>query len=695
MKGDAQPLIKFFDGSDKRFIIPLYQRNYDWKEENCKQLFQDLIKLHDSERKSHFFGSIVSSIQYGDDRFIIDGQQRITTVSLMLIAMVNANKEGLIVSSDPKLAEKIYKRYLVDEYQEDERKVKLKPIKKDMQAFDALLYKSKEQYVKESNVTRNYDFFYDKIIHCGLTLDELFETIKKLEIINIRLDKDDDPQLIFESLNSTGLDLNEADKIRNYLLMSLSPEEQDDLYVRFWNPIEENTKYDPSSFVRDYLTMKQGKIGRTDRIYFIFKEYAESKGENRAEILEDMYHYSRIYSQIDNAQAGTEKLNRKLYQLRTLDSAIAYPFFMAFFDYTKKECMSEDEIYNVIDVIEAYWARRIICNLPSNALNKVFATLHRDVVNLIYKDENVNTPSYRDVLTYVLLKKGRSSVFPRDEEVIGDFCNRQIYKMPTSQRIFILERMENRDNKERHDVVKELTEKNITIEHIMPQTLSEKWKKSLGDEYERIHQQYLHTMANLTLTGYNSQYSNLTFIEKRDMEKGFKESAFRLNNYVKSCDKWTEVELKQRQQDLLQVFMDLWPMPTTEFEIVKQEAESASLDDEDYEFTGKKLQAYILHGVRYVVNNWKEMLIQVCGHILLEKRSTIEWLSANEKYGFYSMPDIGRYSLASNIYVWTDNSTNSKIWILNGLFTECNIPASELVFEFRPELNDAEIEKIL
>ena len=163
MKGDAQPLIKFFDGSDKRFIIPLYQRNYDWKEENCEQ------------------------------------------------------------------------------YQEDERKVKLKPIKKDMQAFDALLYKPKEQYIKESNVTRNYDFFYDKIIHCGLTIDELFETIKKLEVINIRLDEDDDPQLIFESLNSTGLDLSEADKIRNYLLMSLAPVEQDDLYTRYWNPIEEFT----------------------------------------------------------------------------------------------------------------------------------------------------------------------------------------------------------------------------------------------------------------------------------------------------------------------------------------------------------------------------------------------------------------------------------------------------------------------
>ena len=316
MKGDAQPLIKFFDGSDKRFIIPLYQRNYDWKEENCEQLFNDLLNLHESNRKSHFFGSIVSSIQPGtEDRYIIDGQQRITTVSLLLIAMVNAQKEGLIEAVDSKLVEKIFKRYLVDEYQEDERKVKLKPIKKDMEAFDALLYKSREQYIKESNVTRNYDFFYDRVIRSGLTIDELFETIKKLEVINIRLDADDDPQLIFESLNSTGLDLSEADKIRNYLLMSLSPTEQDDLYNRFWNPIEVFTKYDPSSFVRDYLTMKQGKIGRIDKIYFIFKEYAEGNNMARADLLEDIHHYAKIYSQIDNAKAGTDKLNQKLSQL--------------------------------------------------------------------------------------------------------------------------------------------------------------------------------------------------------------------------------------------------------------------------------------------------------------------------------------------------------------------------------------------
>ena len=332
MRGEAQPFIKIFDGSDKRLIIPLYQRNYDWKEENCKQLFSDLIALHTSNRKSHFFGSIVSSTQPGtEDRYIIDGQQRITTVSLILIALVNAAKSGEIQYVESKLAEKIFKRYLVDEYQEEERKVKLKPIKKDMQAFDALLYRPKEEYVQGSNVTRNYNYFYDRILKSGMTVDEIFNSIKKLEVINIKLDNDDDPQLIFESLNSTGLDLSEADKIRNYLLMSLTPDEQEKLYTDHWNPIEEHTNYNPTPFVRDYLTMKQGKIGKLDRIYFIFKEYAEIHGINRSELLEDLHRYAKIYQMIVNASFGNEKIDRKLKQMRTLDSAIAYPYLMSFF----------------------------------------------------------------------------------------------------------------------------------------------------------------------------------------------------------------------------------------------------------------------------------------------------------------------------------------------------------------------------
>lgn len=691
MKGDAQPLIKFFDGSDKRFIIPLYQRNYDWKEENCEQLFHDLLKLHNSDRKSHFFGSIVSSIQRGtEDRYIIDGQQRITTVSLLLIAMVNANKDGKITVEDQKLVEKIFKRYLVDEYQEDERKVKLKPIKKDMQAFNALLYKPADQYIKESNVTRNYQYLYNNIVGCGLTVDKLFDAIKKLEVINIRLDEGDDPQLIFESLNSTGLDLSEADKIRNYLLMSLSPTEQESLYTKYWNPIEGATKYDPSSFVRDYLTMKQGKIGKIDKIYFIFKEYAESLKCDRITLLSNMYHYAQIYSKIDRAAFDDDRINQKINQVRTLDSTVAYPFYMAFFDYANSLGMGVDKQLKVLDMVESYWARRIICNLPSNALNKVFSTLHKETLNIITKVQGETKPSYIEVLTYQLLKKGRSSVFPSDDEVKEDFCTRQVYKMPVNARMFIIERLENRDSKERHDVVKLLSEKKITIEHIMPQTLSEKWEQALGQDWERIHQQYLHTMANLTLTGYNSQYSNLTFSEKRDMEKGFNDSAFRLNNFLKSCAKWTEDEMKQRQAELLKVFMQLWPMPTTSFVPAYAEAESASLDDDDFEFTGKKLQAYIYRGVKYNVSTWKEMLIQLCGHVLLEKRSTLEWLCANEKSGFSSTPESGRMEFSDGLFVWTDNSTSSKIWVIHGMFSECNIPYSELAFEFRASSGEGE-----
>lgn len=693
MKGEAHPLIKLFDGSDKRFIIPLYQRNYDWKEENCNQLFEDLMKLHYSQRKSHFFGSIVwKNRPDTEDKYIIDGQQRITTVSLILIALVNATKQGAITANNTKLVDKIFNRYIVDEYQTDERKVRLKPIKNDMQAFDALIYKSEKQYIKESNVTRNYKFLYDKIIRCGLTLDDILKAIERLEIIEIQLGTEDDAQLIFESLNSTGLDLSEADKIRNYLLMSLSPDEQEDLYTRFWHPIEIETKYNPSPFLRDFLTMEQGKIGKIDKIYFIFKEYAESKDISRAALLEYLYHFAHIYSQIDNAQIGSKKLNQKINQLRTLDSTIAYPFFMPFLDYAEQQSMSEDEIYKVINIIETYWARRIICNMPSNSLTNIFATLHRDILKTMDKAEKGNLSTYADILVYILLKKGRSAIFPSDEEIATEFAARQVYKMPTSQRTFIIERLENQDSVERHDIIKDLAEKNITIEHIMPQTLSEKWKTDLGSDWERIHQQYLHTMANLTLTGYNSQYSNLSFDEKRDMENGFRDSAYRLNNDVKNCVQWTEKEILKRQQTLLKVIFKLWPMPTTNFELKKKEADTVFLDDDDEYITGRKIQAYILHDVRHNVNTWKEMIIQVCRHILREKRATIEWLCANETGGFYTKAETWNYEFAPNMYVWSDCSTATKMSTLRKLFSECNIPASELAFEFRNEQTKSDVE---
>lgn len=695
MKGDAIKLIQFFEGGSKRFIIPLYQRNYDWKEENCKQLFKDLMNLHHSGRSSHFLGSIVSSKdKTTEDRYIIDGQQRITTVSLLMIALVNAYRAGQIQAKNPQIADMIFQWYLVDIFRQEERKIKLKPIKKDMEAFDALIYKDVDAYIQTSNVTRNYNFFLDQILKSGLTIDEIYDTITKLEVINILLDSDDDPQLIFESLNSTGLDLSEADKIRNYLLISLTPAEQDKLYTKFWNPIEEYTNYDPSPFVRDYLVMKQGRIGKLDKIYFIFKEYAESLPESigRAELMEDMYHFAKIYKKIDEAEIGSIKVNRRLKQMETLDSKVAYPYYLAFFDYVEKEGLSDDQQLKVLSAIETYWARRIICNLPSNVLNKMFATLHREVLNTIEKAGDKSL-QYADVLAYNLLKRKGSSVLPSDEMVKDEFSTRQVYKMPIPARSFLLERLENRDNDERHDVVKQLNNKEVSIEHIMPQTLSAEWKAALGPEWERIHQQYLHTMANLTLTGYNSQYSNLPFKTKKEMEKGFIESAYRLNNFIKDCDKWTEDEMRARLKDLIEVALKLWPLPTTTFQPDVESLDSASLDDEDYEFTGKKLQAFTFQGTKVIVKTWKEMFINVCMQVLREKKATLEWLSANNRYGFHKDKEAGSTELAPNIYIGTGTSTNSKLLTLKNLFKECNIPLSELSFEFRQaEADEAEEE---
>lgn len=687
MKGEAKKLIRLFDGSDKKFIIPLYQRNYDWKEENCNQLFNDLIKLHDTRRESHFFGSIVSKLDQGTGAYyVIDGQQRITTVSLLLIAMVNAVKAGDMKTTNMS-AEQIFDCFLVNKYDRSERKVKLKPIKKDMEAFDALLYKSSDQYVGTSNVTRNYEFLYDKAVESKLTVDELFEAVSRLEIIHIQLEDKDDPQLIFESLNSTGLDLSEADKIRNYLLMSLTPADQERLYNDYWNPIEENTDYEPTSFIRDYLTMKQGRIGRISNIYFIFKDFAEKEKEGKEALMKDMHHYSKIYRQVAEAGIGADKLNRKLHQLGILDSAVAYPFFLPFFDYAERKSLSEDAQYKVLDIVEAYWARRIICNYPSNALNKVFATLHRDVTGLIEKTIAVrgkeNEPGYTDVLTYILLRKESTSAFPIDEEVRDEFAVRQIYKIPTAQRMFIFERLENQNSNETHDVVGQLESKKISIEHIMPQTLTDEWKKALGSDWERIHRQYLHTIANLTLTGYNSEYKNLPFTTKRDTKNGFKDSAFRLNNFVKNCDKWTEDELTQRYQSLSEVFFNLWPMPVSTFVPAEQEVDKAFLDDVDYNFTGRKLSAYIFKNVRYSAKNWKTMLLQICRQVSASNCSSVAWLCKNEKYGFSSIHYKICDEITPGMYVVTGSDTLAKLRAIRVLFDTCNIPQSDLVFEFQ------------
>ena len=428
MKGTASYLMKFLDGSQKRFIIPVYQRNYDWKKENCKQLFDDLVSVVKEKKDSHFFGSIVSYAHSRDEVVLIDGQQRITTVSLILIAIVNALKKGVVTSEDNTLAMRL-EDYLVDKYDKSERKVRLKPFRDDCVAFDRLIYKDESEFIPESKVTINYRYFYDRIVNYKeMTVDELFRSVNCLEIIDIELEPHhgDNPQLIFESLNSTGLDLTESDKIRNFVLMNLEPKIQEDYYDRYWNKIERCSRDELDSFVRNYLTIKQKVIPTLKGIYPAFKAYTKAN-DNIEAILQDMLIYANAYQDIVTFQVGDEDANEVARRLDLLDMTVAYPFLMAFRAYAKETDMDGKEIYRVFSCVETFIFRRLMCDLPTNALNKIFATLHSSVLK-----NKRESDSYSSVMIYLLESRKLSSAFPKDEEFLNGFTTKNIYSMFSS-----------------------------------------------------------------------------------------------------------------------------------------------------------------------------------------------------------------------------------------------------------------------
>lgn len=686
MKGEARPLLQFLDGSDKRFIIPVYQRNYNWEERHCKQLFDDLVRLMNSQRKSHFFGSIVSAALMdgnSSDLLIIDGQQRITTISLLFLAMVNSMKKGFTTSNDPLLCRKIENKFLVDEYQTAERKVRLKPIKDDCFAFDKLLFSDEDDYIKSSNVTRNYNYFYERIQKTELSIDELYESIRRLVIIDIFLHQDDDPQLIFESLNSTGLGLEEGDKIRNYILMGVEVLLQDKYYNQYWNKIEKNTDFEVSSFVRDYLTLKQGRIPSFKTIYFSFKEYVENKEIDRETILIDLLKHSKTYRDIRHASTENEQLNVILSRLNQLEMSVTYPFLLALLEYSSDVNLAIEQIKEVLLCVEIYIFRRLIYGLPTNALNKIFCTLHKDVLRLKKEDD-----SYAEVVKYVLISKAASGAFPTDNEFLTALSVKNIYTMTSKNKEYLFERLENEDNVERVCVIKYMQNGTFSIEHIMPQTLTNQWKESLGEEYERIHHERLNTLANLTLTGYNSKYSNRNFVDKRDIQYGFRDSGLRINKYIAECEKWTEQELIERNNRLMAQALKLWKYPSTTFVSPVKVREEYCLAD-DYCFTGKTIASFNFKGTNYQVDSWKEMFVDVVKMIYEMNSSVIYRLADDSNFVDLSHnSNEHTHKIAENIYLYASTSTRSKIRVLNRIFEECDMDKELLSFEIIPTINE-------
>ncbi|GAA7606427.1 DUF262 and DUF1524 domain-containing protein [Helicobacter pylori] len=582
MKADAMKLLDFIGKSqEKQFVIPIYQRVYSWEKEQCKQLWDDIIKTGGNDQiEGHFIGSIVfvhDSIYTTshNELLIIDGQQRLTTITLLFIALrdhLSDEDEFLEKFS----CQKIQNRYLINSDEKGDKKFKLILSEPDRDTLLSLIDENKRKPSEPSSkIVENFKLFEEWIRKNTDKLETIFKGLDKLMVVEISLERGkDNPQLIFESLNSTGKDLTQTDLIRNYILMGLEPEKQEIFYKKYWRAMEEGFEQSEreelfNKFVRHYLTIKTREIPNINKVYEAFKDYRQKERIAIEDLLKDLQKYCGYFCQIVFKKEADKDLNKALGFLVDLEMDVIYPLLLELYSDYSDGVLSKQDFIPIIYLIESYLVRRAVCDLKSNRLNKVFASFTR----YIQKNEYFES---LEAHFGSLIKEQR---FPSDDEFKEEFMRKDFYKFQPIKYLF--DRMENPDGKERGPTDK------CTIEHIMPQKLTEKWKKDLGQDYERIHTQYLHTIGNLTLTGYNYEYSNKPFQEKRDMENGFKQSSLKLNQSLKDLESFGEKEIEKRASDLADWALKIWTYPKLDVETLekyKPKKEKKVYDLSSYKF---------------------------------------------------------------------------------------------------------------
>lgn len=541
-----------------QYIIPVYQRKYSWrKEEQCARLWRDIVAM-EQQNKQHFVGSIVSvaeqSTLMGVQKcLIIDGQQRMTTLTLLMIAL----RDYLLEQGQPDtITDLILKNHGRTGYEA----YKLLLTEQDRDVMICLIERRPVDVENtNSRIYQNYLYFRERVLSQELTPEQIYQSISRLTIVGIVLDRDqgDDPQLIFESLNSTGLDLSKSDLIRNYLLMGLHQTEQDKIYHHYWHPFEKlfiDTEEEERSdrmdrFFRDYLTMKKGSFVKFDNIYDVFKEYSSQNTEFNTieELAEDIRTFGDLYTNIVYEQKHLPVEHIILQpiwaEIRSLRMEVAYPFLMRVY----RDCLigriSMDELAEIVRLTIAYVVRRAVCEIPTNSLSKTFATLKN----------NINYDDYFNSIKAAFYFLDSYKSFPNDEKFSAELRSRNIYSMRICK--YILTKLENHQNKE------PIQSANYTIEHILPQNknMRPEWQDVLGENYAEIQAKYVDTLGNLTLTCYNSEMSDKSFTEKK---KVYKESAMHtLNKYVTEQDTWNESTILTRVDLLAKAACKIWHYP--------------------------------------------------------------------------------------------------------------------------------------
>ena len=567
MKATEAQLLSLLKKSPQ-FVIPIYQRTYSWTEKECRQLWDDVVRCGSSDKIGvHFVGSIVyvesglSQATHQSPLLVIDGQQRLTTVSLLLAALAEAaGADG--EPFDGFSRRKIQNYYLRNPEETGERHFKLLLSQTDKASLNAIVGDGEPPQHPSLRIKANFESFKKWIAESKIELSTACKGLAKLVVVDVALMRDqDNPQLIFESMNSTGKELSQADLIRNFILMGLEPVLQTRLYEQFWRPMEVDfgqeaygTHFD--SFMRHYLTVMTGEIPNINAVYDAFKEHARATRPNFVEdkahienLVREIRDYGRHFCAMALGSETDADLKAGFSDLRELKVDVAYPFLLELYHDYKADLISKADLLESVRLVEAYVFRRAVCAIPTNSMNKTFATFTKAVKKDRYFESVqahfLTLPSYRR--------------FPTDEEFHRDLQTRDLYNFRT--RSYWLRRLENYGRKERVLVDE------YTIEHILPQNenLSSKWREALGAEWQRVQQTWLHTLGNLTLTAYNSDYSDRPFVDKRDMpdapEKGLKQSPLKLNQGLGSLESWNENTIKERAEKLANLAVGVWPAP--------------------------------------------------------------------------------------------------------------------------------------
>ncbi len=625
MKATELPLDRFFSQNRTQFVIPVYQRNYDWSKKECEKLLQDILEAgRDRTLHSHFIGSIVFvHDQYSSagpqQLVIIDGQQRLTTFTLIYLAIHHLAKE----LGNEELQEEIMNTYLINRYSKGEARLKLRPTDNNQRALDLLIQGEHELFEGFSRLIENFKFIKSWIN--ADNYEAVLDGVRKIFFVEISLDRNhDNPQRIFESLNSTGLALSQADLIRNYILMGLSIADQGRLYRDYWEPIEQYARLEAtkegrvSEFIRAYLTMVRIEIPRKSGVYEEFKkEFPNTDLESLTPKLEHLRKSARYYQWFLNPEkAPSSALTTQLRYLKVLEVNVAYPFMLKVFEDFEDSLLSEEELINVLETIQSFVWRRFIAGVPTNALNKIF-------MNLIKK---IDSDDYSSSIEMGLFSRRGNQRWPDDDEIREVLASRDLYNISGSNKKYLFERLENHSNRE---FVPVMDNDQITVEHIFPQKPHSDWKEDLPEkEFKDFSEKYLHTLPNLTLSGNNGALGNLSFSRKKEMnsdgkEQGYEFSRLWLNRYLQSIDQWNEEHWQARLELLRERVLAIWKRPSDNEWIMKLFDFSSDSEDEVSIFeaddpTHRNLEYAVFQGQTLNVSSIAEMYRTVAA-LLLEQ----------------------------------------------------------------------------